>query len=211
MLNESQLARFEARFCPEPNTGCWLWAPPHMKNGYGVIRFDGKQNYAHRISYEHHVGPIPDGLHIDHLCRTRCCVNPAHLEVVTQHENWRRGESQSAKNLRATHCARGHALSGNNLGRNKAGRRCLECARLDHLIGASRKYGRFRAECASLREPLLTAIRTGVHDFAELRLETSASRSHAVHTLRAMVNDGTLTRRSTKSYARYYISAKAAA
>lgn len=71
----------------EPNSGCWLWAG--ADNGVGYGKFRGK--YAHRISYEMNRGPIPNGMHLDHLCRVRCCVNPSHLEPVTNAENARRG------------------------------------------------------------------------------------------------------------------------
>ena len=80
-------AAFEARVHYEPNSGCWLWAGADNGEGYG--KFRGK--YAHRLSYERHKGPIPDGLHLDHLCRMPCCINPDHLEPVTNAENARRG------------------------------------------------------------------------------------------------------------------------
>ena len=65
--------------------GCWVWTGAMFATtGYGAIRVDGRTTVAHRVSYEAYVEPIPDGLHIDHLCRNRRCVNPAHLEPVTQ-------------------------------------------------------------------------------------------------------------------------------
>lgn len=74
--------------------GCWLWTGARTTAGYGTFSVDSGSVYAHRWSYEHHVGPIPEGLTIDHVhargCRHTHCVNPEHLEAVTQAENNRR-------------------------------------------------------------------------------------------------------------------------
>ena len=75
---------------------CWLWTGTKQKNGYGSFGFKGRTVRAHRWSYEFHVGQIPDGLHIDHLCRVRNCVNPEHLEPVTHAENMRRAREARA-------------------------------------------------------------------------------------------------------------------
>ena len=102
---------------------CWLWTAKTTR-GYGKIghgsRIDGTEGHlsAHRVSYEIHRGPIPDGLEIDHLCRVRKCVNPDHLEPVTHIENIRRGETGQATAVRQrakTHCPKGHPYSGSNL------------------------------------------------------------------------------------------------
>src|SRR5665647_2266757 len=77
------------------NSGCIEWVAGTNGVGYGLIHLgpeDGSRKvYAHRWSYEHHFGPVPDGLHLDHLCRNTICVNPEHLEPVTQRENVLRG------------------------------------------------------------------------------------------------------------------------
>jgi hypothetical protein len=85
--------------------------------------------YVHRVVYEALVKPIPVGLVLDHLCRVRHCVNPAHLEPVTQRENVLRGETAPAANKAKTHCVRGHPFSGQNLILRKSGvRECRTCA-----------------------------------------------------------------------------------
>lgn len=70
---------------------CWIWTGARNHAGYGHMGVDGRNQGAHRVSYELNVGPIPDGLHIDHLCCTPACVNPLHLEPVTNQENTLRG------------------------------------------------------------------------------------------------------------------------
>ena len=122
--------RFWEKVALDPN-GCWVWTGATNDGGYGQLRTDGVTQYAHRLAYETFVGPIPDGLQIDHLCRTRLCVNPAHLEAVTQRENILRGVSTSAQRARMTHCIAGHPLSGGNLyiRPDGKGRHCRICQR----------------------------------------------------------------------------------
>ena len=116
--------------------GCWLWTGPIATNGYGRASVDGRNVAAHRYCYEQLVGPIPDGLELDHVkargCTSRACVNPAHLEPVTHRENTLRGETITAAAARRTHCPRGHELAPGNLVPSslKKGRRgCLTCSR----------------------------------------------------------------------------------
>ena len=123
-------ARFWAKVSPEPTSGCWLWTAG-TNRGYGRVLIDGKNRTAYRVSYELLVGPVPDGLEIDHLCRTHACVNPDHLEAVTHRENVLRGTCPTAKNAAKTECVRGHPLSGENLRVKDDGhRQCLACRRL---------------------------------------------------------------------------------
>jgi hypothetical protein len=109
--------------------GCWGWNGCHTGVGYGTFCVGvGQMRLAHRIIYELVIGPIPDGLQIDHLCRNRGCVNPAHLEAVTQAENLRRGRF----GILCTHCPKGHPYDEVNTYRDPGGgRRCRECHRVN--------------------------------------------------------------------------------
>lgn len=82
-----------SRYVVDRDTGCWVWRGGRMPFGYGSVWLDGRTRLAHRVFYERLVGPIPDGLQLDHLCRNPPCVNPAHLEPVTHTENSRRGSA----------------------------------------------------------------------------------------------------------------------
>jgi hypothetical protein len=113
-------------------SGCWLWLGK-TTNGYGYIRVEQRLVTTHRFAYELLVGPIPAGLELDHLCRTRHCCNPMHLEPVTKTENIRRGDSAAGLNARKTHCPSGHEYSAENTYRSPAGARyCRECSRQQH-------------------------------------------------------------------------------
>jgi len=97
-------------------------------NGYGKVNIDGKAKLAHRVVYEALVGPIPEGLQLDHLCRNRACVNPAHLEPVTQRVNILRGTGTAAVHAAKTHCINGHPFDEANTylyqGNKRMCRRC---------------------------------------------------------------------------------------
>ena len=118
-----------------PDTdGCWGWAGGHTKSGYGVTSFTHagrKRIYAHCYSYDRFVGEQPKGMDIDHLCRNRGCVNPAHLELVTRSENLRRGVGVGKSKLNNKCCPQGHPYSGGNLyiAPSTGGRVCLTCNR----------------------------------------------------------------------------------
>lgn len=126
--------RFFEKIAPKNENGCIEWTAGTNGVGYGIIHLgrDGgfKKVYAHRWHYEYMKGPIPEGLHLDHLCRNTLCVNPEHLEPVTVRENLIRGVGFSGVNARKTHCIRGHELTGDNLYvYPNGGRYCRACER----------------------------------------------------------------------------------
>ncbi|MFF6829588.1 HNH endonuclease [Streptomyces longwoodensis] len=115
---------------------CWLWTGPLDRHGYAEIKVGGRHRLAHRLSYESFVGPIPPGLVIDHKCRVRHCLNPAHLEPVTNRENILRGVGPAAKNAVKTHCPQGHPYDdANTIIRPQGNRRCRAC----HNASTNRK------------------------------------------------------------------------
>lgn len=111
--------------------GCWPWVAARTSRGYGSVRVGDRTQQAHRVLYELLVGPIPEGLQLDHLCRNRSCVRPDHLEPVTCGENIRRGTSGEATRAAfaaRTHCAAGHPLTEENTyATGHAGGGCRTC------------------------------------------------------------------------------------
>lgn len=112
----------------EKTERCWFWNGHRNANGYGVMNVGGKSTLAHRWSYERWIGKIGEGLTIDHLCRVRHCVNPAHLEAVTMRVNVHRSPFiPAAQQARRVACFRGHLFDET---RNARGRRvCVVCDR----------------------------------------------------------------------------------
>lgn len=134
-------------FTSSPN-GCWLWVGCKTQDGYPLWKTTNNVSvYAHRFIYAQEVGPIPTGLTLDHLCRTRHCVNPAHMEPCTLKENISRGNYGWAG--KKTHCKNGHEFTADNTyfdangGRTKKGRRiCRACASLASKAYMQRKKQR---------------------------------------------------------------------
>lgn len=133
--------RFNAKV--ERGTDCWLWRGFIDKAGYGRIRIGGRDSenepgYAHRVAYELHREQIPEGLVIDHLCRVRHCVNPEHLEAVTNAENLRRGIRLGRSMRRSDFCGRGHDQRVHGYVRpDGRGTNCCECRRLNRAKAAT--------------------------------------------------------------------------
>jgi hypothetical protein len=127
--------RFWANVVKGAEGDCWIWTGGKAGGtGYGQIHAGGCSHLAHRFAYELLVGPIPSGLTLDHVkargCTSRACVNPAHLEPVTNRENILRGDGASARAARVTHCPHGHPYNAENTALKADGsRRCKTCHR----------------------------------------------------------------------------------
>lgn len=134
-----------------PHLGpCWLWTGA-LEYGYGQLGVEGKSKWAYRVAYELFVGQVGTGLQLDHLCRVRACVNPTHLEPVTQAENIRRGESGAHQKAK-THCPHGHPYDEENTFiSNRGYRNCRVCMRIKKRAAKARKKERDAANagCSS--------------------------------------------------------------
>ncbi len=124
---------------PVDEAPCWTWTGKVSKDGYGYYR----DMPAHQLVYEQMSGPVlDDSLELDHLCRNRSCVNPAHLEPVTHPENCRRssaGEVNRARMLAQTHCVRGHEFTPENTKLTRRQRKCRQCIREDSAAARARR------------------------------------------------------------------------
>lgn len=125
--------RIAAKVDVDPDTGCWLWKASLGTKGYGQLYVNSRPIGAHRASYIAHVGPIPDGLHVDHICGRKTCVNPAHLQAITAEENVK------LQSLRRSSCPNGHPHRPETTRWYRGYRRCLLCEKRSNL---SRRTGR---------------------------------------------------------------------
>ena len=120
--------RFITKVRVIPCGGCWEWTASLQPTGYGQINSGGDAPtmlYAHRVSWELFIGPIPEGMWIDHMCRNRLCVNPQHLRVVTPRQNTiENSRSVPAARAAQTTCSRGHPF---DIVRASGARRCSIC------------------------------------------------------------------------------------
>lgn len=137
---EATVKRFEDKYIPEPNSGCFLWLRYLDSEGYGGFQINGRWDKAHRAAWTIAHGDIPHGLHVLHRCDNPCCVNIDHLFLGTQTDNNRDRDAKGRTNIEValavvhrnrklqTHCKRGHLLSGENLRITGQGfRECKQC------------------------------------------------------------------------------------
>lgn len=128
-ITEADMRRFWAKVVIDPS-GCLLWTASAFSAGYGQFKHGGRTLAAHRFAYTALVGPVPDGLVLDHLCRNKRCAAPDHLEPVTDRVNILRGEAPPAINAAKTACMRGHLLDEANTYIVRPGKRlCRACER----------------------------------------------------------------------------------
>lgn len=183
------------------HSACWYWDGGYTPAGYGQLRLPSrKHKLAHRLAYELLVGPIPEGLQLDHLCRIRGCVNPEHLRVVTSRENLLApgARTLAALNSAKTSCPRGHAYNDENTYVDVTGRRhCKSCNRDVNRENQRRKRNSAReaarsraAACSSgIGEAVIAGISSPVSQRVGLPgptlaqvIEEQADGKHVAHT-----------------------------
>lgn len=132
-FDEKAVKRLLRYLKPTTKKKCWNWKGNIGVNGYGVFFYHGKSYKAHQVSYRIFIGEVGNGLVLDHLCRNTKCVNPSHLEAVTQKENILRGTGAPSKNAAKTKCKHGHRLTEENTYHtpsNPTWRECKKCKKI---------------------------------------------------------------------------------
>lgn len=149
--------RFMAKVSRDEETGCWSWTGCVTSTGYGRVWNGQRSDWAHRVIYKLASRTIPDGLVLDHLCRNRRCVNPDHLEPVTDRQNTMRGvnpEATRARHKSKTHCLRGHPLFGLNIRIDNRGHRiCRACNAIHRQASQLRRSADVLLELANQDDP----------------------------------------------------------
>lgn len=160
--------RVWTRIVCDTHTHCWVWTAARNADGHGEIKIGSVNTAPYRVMYEWLVGPIAWPLVLDHLCSNRACVNPAHLEPVTNEENIMRGHGAAATNARKTHCPQGHPYDeANTIHLRNGGRRCRTCSE-----------GYYMAHREQMRETRNAAYRAKAESLGRDVLPPSGNRTH---------------------------------
>ena len=170
------------KFIPVTESGCWLWFGGCDRGGYGRYSLNGTMVSAHRFSYQTLIDAIPRHLEIDHLCRVRCCVNPAHMEPVTTRENILRGQLPQAVTARTGICSKGHVLS--------CGGPCKQCISLNKKRYREEHLHRIKHYMKDYYWRNKELLNVKNQEYRLLHRETLTARRRAVRALARLTTEG---------------------